>query len=77
MADLSIPDLPDDAYDELAARAECAGLAVEAYIRRELVALAQEPPNERLLGEVRERKASEGTRLPAEEIIRFRDLDRP
>lgn len=77
MADLSIPDLPDDAYDELAARAERAGLPIEAYLRRELVALASRPANELLLDEVQRRKAAEGTRLSAAEILRLRDLDRP
>lgn len=76
MSSITIRDVPDDVRDELAARARRSGRSLQAYLRSELVELAERPDSEALLARVRERKQRTGTRLPAERILEHRDHDR-
>jgi hypothetical protein len=74
--DLTIRDVPDEVRDALVACAERAGLSLEEYLRRELIALAPRPPSAEFWEEVRARKAVAGTRLSAADILAARDAGR-
>lgn len=73
---ITIRDVPDAVKDELASRAAGQGRSMQEYLKRELERLAARPPLERVLENVRQRKATAGTRLLPEEILRHRDADR-
>ena len=49
---------------------------MQEYLRAELERLAARPPVEKVLERIRERKATEGTRLSPGEILTHRDADR-
>jgi plasmid stability protein len=74
---ITIRDVPSAVKDELAARAALQGKSMQEYLRAELVRLAARPPVEKVLERIRERKATIGTRLSPEEILAYRDADRP
>ena len=76
MPSITIRDVPDDVRDELAARARRSGRSLQAYLRSELVGLAERPDSETLLARVRDRKRRTGSRLSAERILEHRDHDR-
>lgn len=73
---ITIRDVPDKVRDELAARAALQGRSMQEYLRAELERLAARPPIEKVLERIRERKATAGTRLSAEEILTHRDANR-
>jgi plasmid stability protein len=76
MASITVRDVPDDVRDELAARAARSGRSLQEHLRSELIALAEKPELRAVLERVRERKATTGTRLSTEQILRDRDADR-
>lgn len=76
MAAITIRDVPDDARDELAARAARSGRSLQEYLRLALLDLARRPEPEDLLDRVRRRKAALGATLTAQEILDHRDADR-
>lgn len=73
---ITIRNVPDDARDELAARAARTGRSLQEYLRAQLIELARRPDPEALMAQVRERKARTASRLSAEEILAHRDADR-
>jgi len=73
---ITIREVPDAVKDELAARAALLGKSMQEYLRAELERLAARPPIEKVLEQIRERKATAGTRLSSEEILARRDVDR-
>jgi plasmid stability protein len=73
---ITIRDVPDEARDELAARAALTGRSLQEYLRAQLIELARRPDPEVLLARVRERKERTGTSLSAEAILEHRDADR-
>lgn len=73
---ITVRDVPDEARDELAARAARTGRSLQEYLRAQLIELARRPDPEALLAQVRERKARTGSRLSTEEILAHRDADR-
>lgn len=76
MASMTIRGVPEDARDELAARAASSGRSLQEYVRAKLIELANRPDPEVLLARVRERKRRTGSQLSAERILDHRDLDR-
>lgn len=76
MASMTIRDVPEDARDELAARAALSGRSLQEYVRAKLIELANRPDPEVLLARVSERKRRTGSRLSAERILDHRDIDR-
>lgn len=76
MASITIRDVPDEARDELAARAALTGRSLQEYLRGELIDLARRPDPAALMARVRDRKQRTGSRLPAEKILAHRDADR-
>jgi antitoxin FitA len=73
---ITIRNVPDQARDELAARAARNGQSLQEYLRGQLIALAERPDNRSLLEAIRERKRQTGTALSAERILQLRDADR-
>ena len=73
---ITIRDVPDEARDELAARAARSGRSLQEYLRAELVELARRPDAETLLMAARERKRRTGTQLSTDAILSYRDADR-
>jgi len=73
---ITVRDVPDDARDELAARAALTGRSLQEYLRAELVELARRPSAEVWAARVRARKAAAGTSLSARAILAHRDADR-
>jgi plasmid stability protein len=74
---ITIRDVPDATAAELAARAAASGRSLQAYLRARLVEMAQQPDVETVLGAIRARKGSSKTRLTPEQILAYRDVDRP
>jgi plasmid stability protein len=69
MEAITIPDLPADVLEELAARAARSGRSLEDYLRRELIALAHGPTNRELIERVREQKATDDVEVTAAAIL--------
>ena len=73
---ITVRDVPDDARDELAARAARSGRSLQEYLRARLIDMAATPDVEEVLARLRERKHATGTRLTARKILAYRDRDR-
>jgi len=73
---ITIRDVPDDAADELAARAALTGRSLQEYLRAQLVELAAAPDAAAWLARVRSRKATTGGVISVERILAHRDADR-
>lgn len=73
---VTIRDVPDEARDELAARAARAGQSLQEYLRAQLVALAGRPSPDALWDRVEHRLTATGSRLSADAILELRDADR-
>lgn len=73
---ITIRNVPDEARDELAARAALTGRSLQEYLRAQLIELARRPDAEALLQRIRERKDRTRSRLPASEVLAYRDADR-
>lgn len=76
MVSITIRDVPDEARDELAARAAITGRSLQEYLRSELIELSRRPDPDVVLARVRERKQRTGSQLPADRVLRHRDADR-
>ncbi|MGY2078199.1 FitA-like ribbon-helix-helix domain-containing protein [Blastococcus sp. SYSU DS0828] len=73
---VTIRGVPDDARDELAARAARAGQSLQEYLRAELVALARRPSPDALWDRVQHRVLTTASRLSGDAILELRDADR-
>jgi antitoxin FitA len=73
---ITVRDVPDEARNELAARAALSGRSLQEYLRAQLIELASRPDAESLLTRIRDRKRRTGTRLPADKILAHRDAGR-
>jgi len=69
MAAITVRDVPNDTRDVLAARAAATGRSLQEYLRHQLIELARRPDPEALLVQIRERKYSAGSKLPAQKIL--------
>lgn len=76
MGSITVRDIPDDARDELAARAARSGRSLQEYLRIQLIALTRRPEPEAFAASVRERKRNTGSTFSAEDILAARDADR-
>lgn len=73
---ITIRDVPDEARDELAARAALTGRSLQEYLRGQIIELARRPDPEVFVARARERKNRTGSRLSSERILTHRDADR-
>jgi hypothetical protein len=73
---ISVPDIPDEPANELAARAALTGRSLQEYLRERLMELVTQPDPEVLVARIRERKTASGTVLTVDEILEYRDADR-
>ena len=76
MPSITVRDVPDEARDELAARAARSGRSLQEYLRAELIELARRPSAEASAAAIREHKHHGGAMLSAADILRHRDADR-
>jgi plasmid stability protein len=73
---VTIRDVPDETWNELAARAARAGQSLEQYLRAQLVALVPHRRPGAAWDRVEHRVSTTGSRLSAEAILELRDADR-
>ena len=73
---ITIRNVPDEVRDELAARAALESKSMQEYLRGELMRLAARPSINAWLEQVRARKQAAATRVPPDEILEQRDVDR-
>ncbi len=73
---ITISDVPDEARDELAARAARRGESLEMYLRAELIALTSKPDIDALNASIEARKRRAGSSLTGARIIEYRDAGR-
>jgi len=76
MASITVRDVPDEARDELAARAARTGRSLQEYLRLALIDLATRPDPDDLARRISDRKRRTGCRLPPDVILELRDADR-
>ena len=76
MVAITIRDVPDDARDELAARAARSGKSLQEYLRGLLIATASRPTVDDVIARARARVATTGSRVDADAILAARDADR-
>ena len=53
------------------------GRSLQEYLRAKLIELARQPDVEALVARIQARKAAHASTLPAEQILSYRDEDRP
>jgi plasmid stability protein len=73
---ITIRNVPEEVRDKLVSRAARQHQSMQEYLRAELERIASRPSVETWLETVRERKAADGTRIPARKIVNARDTDR-
>lgn len=76
MVSITIRDVPQEARNELAARAARSGRSLQEYLRGQLVEIAERPDRDVVLERMRTRAEREGLRPSVEEILSARDADR-
>ncbi|AXV09225.1 Antitoxin 1 [Euzebya pacifica] len=76
MPSITIRDVPEDARNELAARAASSGRSLQEYLLAQLIELARRPSPDVLMARVRERKRVTGSTLEPDVILSHRDADR-
>ena len=76
MPSITIRDVPEDARNELAARAASSGRSLQEYLLEQLIELARRPSPDVLMARVRERKRVTGSTLEPDVILSHRDADR-
>ena len=76
MPSITIRDVPDNARDELAARAASSGRSLQQYLRGELIRLAEQPDNIAILEGARARVRVTGEGLSGDQILGYLDAER-
>lgn len=76
MSTITIRDVPDEARDELAARAARTGRSLQEYLRRRIIDLAGQPDAESLVERIHARKRATRSSLSPQQILSHRDADR-
>jgi plasmid stability protein len=76
MPSITVRDVPEDARDELAARAARSGRSLQEYLRAQLIELARRPDPSVLVAQIRDRKARTGSVVAPERILAHRDAER-
>lgn len=77
MPSITIRNVPEEIRNELAARAARAGQSLQEYLHGELVNIANKPDMQTLMKRMRERVERAGVEVSAEQILAWRDTDRP
>ena len=73
---ITIRNVPEEVRDQLAIRAAQQRQSMQEFLRSQLERIASRPSVDMWLQNVRERKASAGTRISASDILSARDQDR-
>jgi plasmid stability protein len=73
---ITVRNVPEETFSELAARAALAGRFLQDYLRATLIELAGRPDAEALVARIRARKAANPVSLSTEQILAHPDEDR-
>ncbi len=76
MPSITVRDVPDEARNELAARAARSGRSLQEFLRSELIELASRPDAHELMQRVRHRKTHAPEHVTSAQILLHRDADR-
>jgi len=76
MTTITIRDVPEEARDELAARAARSGRSLQEFLRNELVNLSARPDPAELARRIRQRKSTTRTSLAVADILIDLDAER-
>jgi antitoxin FitA len=76
MVAITIRDVPNEARDELAARAAREGKSLQEYLRGLLLETVAKPSVADVLARARRRVAATGVEVDAQTIVEARDADR-
>jgi antitoxin FitA len=76
MVAITIRDVPNEARDELAARAAREGKSLQEYLRGLLLETVAKPSVADVLARARRRVAATGVEVDAQTILEARDADR-
>ena len=76
MASITIRNVPDDARNELAARAARSGRSLQEYLRAELIEMADRPDAAALEARIAERKQRTASTISIDRILEHRDAER-
>ncbi len=68
---ITIRDVPDEARDEIAARAARSGRSLQEYLRRELIRPVSKPDLESVLERLERRRRAGGSSLPVRSILSY------
>ena len=78
MATIQVRDVPEDAYEVIRRRARARGQSIQAYMRDEVVRLAEAETTAEKLDRIRERlRGRPPSGVPMEQILAWRDEGRP
>lgn len=76
MPAITIRDVPDEARDELAARAARSGRSLQEFLRQHLIEVAARPDIADVVDRIQDRVDQTGTEISADDIIAWRDSER-
>ena len=73
MATIQVRDISEDAYEVIRRRARAAGQSIQAYMKRHIERMANEPDDEELFSDLERFVEDHGIRLDIEALLA--DLD--
>jgi antitoxin FitA len=77
MTSITIRDVPPEVRNELAARAARQGQSMQEFLRLHLIELTEKPSNAEVIARARARVERMGLEVSTEDILAWRDADRP
>ena len=76
MATIQIRDISEDAYEVIRRRARAAGQSIQAYMKRQVEQMANEPDDSDLLADLERFVEAHGIRLDIEDLLADLDAER-
>ncbi len=76
MATIQIRDISEDAYEVIRRRARAAGQSIQAYMKRQVEQMANEPDASDLLADLERFVEAHGIRLDIEDLLADLDAER-
>ena len=76
MATIQVRDISEDAYEVIRRRARAAGQSIQAYMKRHIERMANEPDDEELFSDLERFVEDHGIRLDIEALLADLDASR-
>ena len=73
MATIQIRDISEDAYEIIRRRARAAGQSIQAYMKKEIERMAQQPDDDEIFADLERFVEARGVRLDIEALLE--DID--